>query len=275
MNPPTISQDFNKGLLDVYQQIKIFDQKWDDIEPDLKKEICQLRTQAFGSYTEATFDIDQYDPIYRHIYLFDDEKKKILGYYRMGLTREIRNVGYDQFYTSSLYDIDATFFEKNQNSAEMGRFILDQGASEKQYLMPLLWKSLHKFATKHRLDFYFGMVTLSSDFKDESIRKMAAFMRKNAYDESRAKFFKAKHPLNLNADEINNSESSILALQNTIRGIEGEGGAQVPVMYRTYLSYGDAKYITAGYDPDFGNSLDIIITGHPYTPIVEKIIKKF
>lgn len=275
MNSTKPSQDINTGLLDIYNKISIYDCKWDEIEPSLKKEICQLRTQAFGNYTDATEDIDHYDSLYRHVYLFNNETQKILGYYRMGLTSDLKKVGYSQFYISSLYDIDPLFFEQNPNSAEMGRFIIDQEAADKQFLMPLLWKSLHRFATKHQLDFYFGMVTLSSEFKDQSIRKMAAFMRKNAFDGSKAMYFKPKYPLHLLDEEIADSDSNIINLQNEIREIEGEEGAQVPVMYRTYMSYGDAKYISAGYDPDFDNSVDIIITGHPYTPIVEKIIQKF
>ncbi len=274
VNPPQ-SQEQKPFLLDQYNQFDFYESSWEGLGINLQKKISDFRLKAFGSYTEQSDDIDEYDLIYRHVYMLDRETGDLLSYYRMGLTQDIVPLGIERFYISSLYDVDPKFFEENPKSAEMGRFILNQESSQTQYLMPLLWKSLYLFAKKYDLDFYFGMVTLSSDFKKDSLKKMVGYMKRHAFDADKGRCFTPKYPFEISEEEVCAAPETVPKLQAAVKDLEGENGPQVPVMYRTYMSYGDAKYLTSGYDPDFDNSVDIIITGHPYTNIVKQIIKKF
>ena len=62
--------------------------------PNILHEIGRLREITFrevGEGTNESIDIDEYDQYYHHMFLWDDETKKIAGAYRMGLGSEIQN----------------------------------------------------------------------------------------------------------------------------------------------------------------------------------------
>ena len=60
--------------------------------PNVLHEIGRLREITFrevGEGTNESIDLDKYDQYYRHMFLWDEDAKKIAGAYRMGLGSEI------------------------------------------------------------------------------------------------------------------------------------------------------------------------------------------
>jgi putative hemolysin len=70
---------------------EVFFSKADTI-PNVLHEIGRLREITFrevGEGTNESIDLDKYDQYYRHMFLWDEDAKKIAGAYRMGLGSEI------------------------------------------------------------------------------------------------------------------------------------------------------------------------------------------
>jgi hypothetical protein len=60
--------------------------------PNILHEIGRLREVTFrevGEGTNESIDLDKFDQYYHHLFLWDEDAKKIAGAYRMGLGSEI------------------------------------------------------------------------------------------------------------------------------------------------------------------------------------------
>jgi N-acyl-L-homoserine lactone synthetase len=59
--------------------------------PNILHEIGRLREITFRKWegTNESIDLDKFDQYYHHLFLWDEDAKKIAGAYRMGLGSEI------------------------------------------------------------------------------------------------------------------------------------------------------------------------------------------
>ncbi|MCF6254114.1 MAG: lysophospholipid acyltransferase family protein, partial [Thiomicrorhabdus sp.] len=82
-----------------------------DYQPDspVMLEIGRLRELTFrvvGEGTGTAIDLDQYDTLYRHLVLWDDEELDIVGAYRIGECQSlIEKHGVNTLYSSTLFDL--------------------------------------------------------------------------------------------------------------------------------------------------------------------------
>ena len=78
--------------------------------PSIMREIGRQRELTFRAVGEGSnlpYDLDEFDQHYHHMFLWDDDAKKIAGAYRMGLGKEIfRKFGISGFYTNSLFEFE-------------------------------------------------------------------------------------------------------------------------------------------------------------------------
>ena len=260
-----------------YQNYAMYDCTWDSLGPQLQEQIIAFRDREFGGLKsdeqDAGSDIDQYDPLYRHVMVICTETDSLASYYRVGLISELyEKHGGDAFYLTSLYNVSDKFFTENPGAGELGRLILDQKQTNTQFLFPLIWKSLNLFAQKHGLKKFFGMVTIDPAFQKRSIDAMVNFMRTTAPDTKNQQLVVPHYPYETDADAF--LAESMTDLQDYVKEAE-KGERPVSVMYRTYLTYAHCQFVAAGYDPDFSNAVDIIIMGDPFTETLERVIRKF
>ena len=93
--------------------------------PNIMKEIGRLREITFrevGEGTNASSDVDKFDLYYHHLFLWDNEAKKIAGAYRMGLGAEIfPKYGIEGFYTHDLFRFEPELYDMMSKTIEMGR----------------------------------------------------------------------------------------------------------------------------------------------------------
>ena len=83
--------------------------------PNILHEIGRLREVTFrevGEGTNESIDLDQFDQYYHHMFLWDDEAKKIAGAYRMGLGSKIYpKYGIDGFYLNDLFRFEPELYD--------------------------------------------------------------------------------------------------------------------------------------------------------------------
>lgn len=261
-----LQEDINRierDLLFTHEQWKIYISSARFI-PNILREISRLREITFrevGEGTNHSCDTDEFDLHYKHLFIWDDEHKKIVGAYRIGqgdlLFRKYKKEG---FYLNELFKIKSGLYPVLKSSLELGRSFIVKEYQRKPYSLMLLWKGVNEFLKKeNKYEYLIGPVSISNSFSSLSKDLLVDFIKKHHYDEKLAAFVKPrkKYKYQYKGDgaalrEMANDD--IKVLDNMIAEIETSQN-KIPVLLKKYLKQ-NAHIIAFNVDPAFNNSLD-------------------
>ena len=261
-----LQEDINrieKDLLFTHEQWKIYISSARFI-PNILREISRLREITFrevGEGTNHSCDTDEFDLHYKHLFIWDDEHKKIVGAYRIGqgdvLFRKYKKEG---FYLNELFKIKSGLYPILKSSLELGRSFIVKEYQRKPYSLMLLWKGVNEFLKKeNKYEYLIGPVSISNSFSSLSKDLLVDFIEKHHYDKKLAEFVKPrkKYKYQYKGDgaalrEMANDD--IKVLDNMIAEIE-TSQHKIPVLLKKYLKQ-NAHIIAFNVDPAFNNSLD-------------------
>ena len=135
--------------------------------PYLMLELGRKREEAFRSVGEGTnlaLDIDTFDNTYKHLILWDKQRKRLAGAYRVGLGSEIlKRDGLSGFYTSTLFEFDQTAIPFLNSCIELGRSFVCTEYQKDPLALMLLLKGLMHVVLRHEGPRYLvGPVSISS-----------------------------------------------------------------------------------------------------------------
>jgi putative hemolysin len=233
--------------------------------PNVLREISRLREitfRAVGEGTNKSFDSDEYDIHYKHLFIWDDTAQKIVGAYRIGLGDVLyRRYKKKGFYLNELFKISKDFTPILRNALELGRSFITLEYQRKPLSLVLLWKGVNAFLRKenYRYKFLIGPVSISNSFSNLSKDLLVDFITKHHFDNELARYItprkrykfqyegEAKELRNVNMDDIK-------VLDGMISDIE-TSNMKIPVLLKKYLKQ-NAKIIAFNVDPKFNNSLD-------------------
>jgi putative hemolysin len=116
--------------------------------PNVLHELGRLREITFrevGEGTNESTDIDKFDKYYHHMFLWDDDAKKVAGAYRMGLGSEIyQKYGMDGFYLNELFRFEPELHDMMSKSIEMGRaFIIKEYQISRIMILQIIRKCIY------------------------------------------------------------------------------------------------------------------------------------
>jgi putative hemolysin len=236
--------------------------------PSLMKEIARLRELTFRSEQEGTgraMDMDGFDAYYRHLVLWDRERGRVAGAYRMGLSEEILSAfGARGFYTRTLFRFGRRFLGRVTPAIELGRSFVRTEYQKSYQPLFLLWKGIARFVFLNpqycRL---FGPVSITGAYRTQSRRIMAAFLRENNQVTELARRIHPKHPFQKGPSKHRELKRAMVPLKDIrdlsdlISEIEDDRKG-VPVLIRQYLRLGG---VVLGFnvDPNFRDSLDALV----------------
>ena len=159
--------------------------------PNVLKEIGRLRELSFrqaGGGTGKDSDLDEFDfgpSAYKQLIVWQPEDKEIIGGYRYILTKDARQAdGNYHLATTEIYE----FSEKMKNhyflkTIELGRSFVQpkyQPSSENRkglFSLDNLWDGLGALIVNHPdMDYYFGKVTMFTQFNRHARDLILAFM---------------------------------------------------------------------------------------------------
>ncbi len=248
------------------------------------KELGRLREITFRSVGEGTgksYDTDEFDNFYEHLFVWNKTKKQISGAYRIGNSESIfKDHGPEGFYTQSFFPIKKEFYEMIRPAVEVGRtFIVAD--DQKQWTLFYLWKGIGQYmaAMKNNRKL-FGTVSVSKEYSEKSRHLISQyFMRKHALDDNLRNYFTGEtrlyQPKSLSDSALEallESTHSISDLDKLIKDFEPDRKG-LPTLYKRYGELG-AKYLGFNIDYDFGQSLDgFILVDLTKSP--EKKLSKF
>jgi len=233
--------------------------------PSVLREISRLREITFrevGEGTNQSCDTDEYDLTYKHLFIWDELEKKIVGAYRIGLGDVLhRRYKKKGFYLNELFKIHKDFSPVLKNSLELGRSFITKEYQRKPFSLMLLWKGVMAFLKLHpnRYKYLIGPVSISNSFTSLSKDLLVDFIKKNHFDETLAEQVKPRKKYKYQykgegAALKDMSKNDIKALDNMIADIE-LAHTKIPVLLKKYLRQ-NAKIISFNIDPKFNNSLD-------------------
>lgn len=259
-----IAQLYDKNLLLKQDGFKVYIAAARNI-PSVVREISRLREitfRAIGEGTNQSCDTDEYDLTYKHLFIWDETQKKIVGAYRIGLGDVLfRRYKKKGFYINELFKLHKDFNPILKNSLELGRSFITQEYQRKPLSLMLLWKGVNAFLQQHpgRYKYLIGPVSISNSFSSLSKDLLVDFIRKNHFDDELAeavkprKKYKYQHKGEGSALK-DMSKNDIKVLDNMIADIEVDQ-TKIPVLLKKYLKQ-NAKIIAFNIDPKFNNSLD-------------------
>ena len=229
------------------------------------REIGRLRELTFrrvGEGTGKACDLDAYDPFYRHLFLWNAEKKEIAGAYRIGRTDELlAQKGAQGLYTSTLFVLKAEFFSRISPALEMGRSFVRPEYQKSYSPLLLLWKGLAQMVVREpRYRVLFGPVSITNEYKHASRRLIASYFEGNVNNPNLARHVRPKTPLRGQGWLARASQTLVGDLDDLLALIDDIEADRkgIPVLLRQYLKLG-GKVLAFNVDKDFADCLDGLI----------------
>lgn len=233
--------------------------------PYILQEIGRLREITFrevGEGTNKSTDLDKFDSYYHHMFLWDNDAKKIVGAYRMGLGSEIfPKYGINGFYLQDLFRFEPELFEMMSKSIEMGRAFIIKDYQLRPMPLFLLWKGIVHTTLRHpEHNYLIGGVSISNRFSEFSKGIMIEFMKSNYYDPYVAQYINPKKEYKVklkDADKdfiFDESKADLNKFDKLIDEVE-PGNLRLPVLIKKYIKQ-NAKVIAFNVDPLFNNAVD-------------------
>ena len=233
--------------------------------PFILKEIGRQREltfRAIGEGTNKSIDLDKFDYYYHHLFLWDNDEKKIVGAYRMGMGSEIFNkYGIDGFYLQDLFGFEPELYGMMQRSIEMGRAYIVKEYQQKPMPLFLLWKGIVHTTLRHPEHKYLiGGVSISNQFSNFSKSLMIEFMKSNYWDPYVAQYIRPKKEFKVKLNDadkefiFDETEADLNKFDRLIDEVE-PGSLRLPVLIKKYIKQ-NARVVAFNVDPLFNNSVD-------------------
>ncbi len=236
-----------------------------DYVPNILQEIGRLRETTFrevGEGTNNATDLDKFDSYYHHMFLWDNDARKIVGAYRMGLGSKIfPQYGINGFYLQELFRFEQELFPMMSTSIEMGRAFIIKDYQLRPMPLFLLWKGIvHTTLRYPEHRYLIGGVSISNKFSEFSKSLMIEFMKSNYYDPYVAQYITPKKEFKVklkDADKdfiFDESEADLNKFDKIIDEVE-PGSLRLPVLIKKYIKQ-NAKVVAFNVDPLFNNAVD-------------------
>jgi putative hemolysin len=238
--------------------------------PQTLLEIGRLREITFREASEGTgrrLDLDRFDALYQHLFIWNEELGEIVGAYRLGPTdRIIEHHGRQGLYTHTLFHSPMEFFRKIGPALEIGRSFIRPEYQKSYSSLLLLWKGIGSFVSRNpRYRILFGPVSVSRDYSDLTRRLIASTLLQHSQAKELALMVKPRKPVRLRPIRVPGCAriSKDISFQDfkevcsLIGDIEFRQ-KEVPVLLRHYLNLG-GQLLAFNIDRNFSDVMDGLI----------------
>ena len=230
----------------------------------LLHEIGRLRELTFrqvGEGTGRSRDLDDFDPHYQHILVWDADAMRIAGAYRVARgSQALARAGLSGFYTTSLFRYADDAIPRLAEGMELGRsFVVPDywGSRSLDYL----WQGIGAYLRRHpRVRYLFGAVSISAALPRSAREQLVAYYQcyygggeSLAASTRPFRYFAA--PPSFDGLDADTAFDVLKANLSTL-------GATVPTLYKQYTDLcepGGARFLAFGVDPAFSDSIDGLI----------------
>ena len=230
--------------------------------PSVLEEIGRLRELTFRAAGEGTgkaCDVDEFDPHYLHLFLWDAAAQRVAGAYRLGLVDEIlASRGKQGLYTHSLFSYPTRLLTALGPAIELGRSFVRVEYQRDFAPLFLLWRGIARFVERSpKYAVLFGAVSISAAYSAASQRLMVEYLSAHCAEERLASQVRPRSPYGEGLPSEEPVPQSLEELGRLVAQIEKDRKG-VPVLLRQYLRLG-GRLLGFTVDSGFGNTLDGLI----------------
>lgn len=236
--------------------------------PNMMREIAVRREEAFravGEGTNNSVDTDPYDVYYKHLVLWDNTTKDLVGAYRLGLGADIlQERGIHGFYADTLFRYSDKFAPVLEKCVELGRSFVCVSHQKDTLALMLLLKGLFYTLMKYpEYKYLIGPVSISSWYpmlyRSVMIHYLKQFHRNPAYDD----MTNPKTPFvpdfgRVDPDALLFGKTANLEMFDRYLLRMSGGQYRLPPLLKKYIKMG-SKIIDYNVDPDFNYCVDGLI----------------
>lgn len=272
---PESQKLLENGEFEVYHAVK-------KQVPKVLHEIGRLREVTFRGTHEGTgkeIDLDTFDDYYVHLFVWNREKKELVGAYRIGRTDNvIKRFGKKGLYTTTLFNIKSNLFDQISPALEMGRSFVRPEYQRSFAPLMLLWKGIGHYVVKYpKYKVLFGPVSISSEYHSMSRHLMVTFLKLHNFLPDMARMVKPKTPYRgRSVKGIDPKNRTMIRSLEDVSELVSEfenDNKGVPILLKQYLKLG-GKLLGFNVDPDFSDVLDGLILVD-LTKTDSKILKRY
>ncbi|MGC4054196.1 MAG: GNAT family N-acyltransferase [Paludibaculum sp.] len=226
--------------------------------PNVLRELGRLREKTFRAVGEGTGqarDLDHFDQHYLHLFVWNEERRELVGAYRLAGTDRAEG----GLYTASLFQYGEAFLQRLGPALELGRSFVREEYQKGFAPLLLLWKGIGKYVAKNpRYRTLFGPVSISNDYQALSRELMVAFLEKHASLRDWVGLVRHRHAFRRQTDlPLPEAGFDVEDLSEVVSDLE-PNRVGIPVLLRQYLKLG-GKLLGFNVDPEFSNALDGLI----------------
>jgi putative hemolysin len=236
--------------------------------PKVLHEIGRLREITFreaGEGTGKALDLDEFDPRYLHLFVWNRTKLEVAGAYRLAQTDVARQrFGIHGLYTATLFAFGDDFLQRLGPALELGRSFIRKEYQKGFAPLLLLWKGIGTYvAMNPQYKTLFGPVSISNQYQAVSRELMMSYLEKYALLREWSGLVRNRFALparllkGAHRPAFPQSGFEIEDLATVLSDVE-PSEAGVPVLLRQYLRLG-GKLLGFNVDPGFANALDGLI----------------
>lgn len=233
--------------------------------PNVIREIGRLREVSFRQVGEGTgkaLDLDFYDDYYVHLFIWNPDKKEIVGAYRLGEADKIlQRQGLVGLYSHSLFKYSHKLLKELNPALELGRSFVRPEYQRSFAPLMLLWKGIGQYVARHpHYRKLFGPVSISSDYQPTSQRLLVDFLKANNSQPHLARMVKPRRKFKaqaIKASQVHKQLTDPDGVSNLIAEIE-EDAKGIPILIKQYLKLG-GQILEFNVDAQFNNALDGLI----------------
>lgn len=236
--------------------------------PNLMREIGRCREEAFrdvGEGTNNAIDTDKYDEYYKHLLLWDNDQKAIVGAYRLGFAGDIiAKMGIEGLYTHSLFRYSPQFKGQLRKSIELGRSFVSLPYQKEAIPLMLLIKGLMYTVIKYpHIKYLIGPVSISAWYPHFYRSLMVYYLSKKQSIPDFAKYVSPKMPF---VPDYKRTDVDTL-LANRLDSLEkfdrfmyrlSNNQYRLPTLLKKYLKI-NCRILAFNVDPDFNYCVDGLI----------------
>lgn len=240
-----------------------------DHESAVLRELGRVREESFravGLGSGKSCDLDQYDFIYDHLILWDDEKQAIIGSYRLmecAKAMKLTTTGSKPpLYTQSIYQYSELFKQRYfDKTVEIGRVFVHKSYWGTRSLDYLWYGMAYYFAARPTQQYFVCALSIPTIFSPYAKQLMVDFY--SARFPSKEKLATSFHPYKDVIDTGNffhkltkviGDKARLKYLKTYLQSM----GFKFPMLYKnTEIFHPDGvQFISFGHDKSFNNALD-------------------
>ncbi len=236
--------------------------------PNILREIGRLREITFreaGEGTNKSLDTDKYDTYYHHLFIWDNQKNKIAGSYRIGKGKEImKQFGRIGFYTSTLFHMRKEIDPVLEQSLELGRSFIIKEYQRHHMSLLLLWKGIFLFLQKNKeYRYLIGPVSISNDYTLRSKSFMIQYLKTRYLDKNLATLVSPVKNFRIPGKLMRENQRMIKGMDENLKSLELylsilQPGYNIPVLLKKYLQL-NSYIIGFNVDTSFNDAIDCLM----------------